>query len=68
MSYLRYSCLFTYCSVQHLLCFCFVFLRLVYTMLSVSLDCHFLIDPSILSSVYYLMTVCIYSCHDLIVL
>ena len=32
-SYLRYLCLFT----VHVLCFCFVFLRLVYSMLTVSL-------------------------------
>jgi hypothetical protein len=32
-SYLRYLCLFTI----HILCFCFVFLRLVYPMLAVSL-------------------------------
>jgi hypothetical protein len=32
-SYLRYLCLFT----VHILCFCFVFLRLVYPMLAVSL-------------------------------
>ena len=32
-SYLRYLCLFT----VHILCFCFVFLRLVYSMLAVSL-------------------------------
>jgi hypothetical protein len=37
MSYLRYLCLFTYSDVQHVLCFCFVFLRLVYPMLAVSL-------------------------------
>jgi hypothetical protein len=34
------------------LCFCFVFLRLVYHMLPVSLDCPFLIEPSVFSSVY----------------
>jgi len=34
------------------LCFCFVFLRLVYPMLPVSLDCLFLIAPSVFSNVY----------------
>jgi hypothetical protein len=41
MSYLPYLCLFAYSDVQHILC---VFPRLVYYMLSVSLDCPFLID------------------------
>jgi hypothetical protein len=38
-----------YGGVQHVLCcgFCFVCLRLVYRMLSVSLDCSFLIAPSV---------------------
>jgi hypothetical protein len=34
------------------LCLCFVFPRLVYPMLSVSLDCPFLIAPSVFSNVY----------------
>jgi len=34
------------------LCFCFVFRRLVYRMLPVSLDCPFLIAPSVFSNVY----------------
>ena len=44
MSYLCYMCLFVYNGVQaHIvLCFCFAFLRLVYPMLLVSLDCPFL--------------------------
>ena len=42
MSYLRCLCLFVYSGVQHILC-C-VFLRLV---LPVSLDCPFLIAPSV---------------------
>jgi hypothetical protein len=37
-----------------------VFLRLVYTMLPVSLDCHFLIAPSLFSNVYSTMEV--YDC------
>ena len=42
MSYLRYLCLFAYSGVQHILCYVFVsfFLRVVYPMLSVSLDCQ----------------------------
>jgi len=53
MFYLRYLCLFVYSGVQHiLLCFCFVGLRLVYPMLPVSLDCSFLIAPSVFSNVY----------------
>jgi len=56
MSYLRYFCLFAYCGVQHLLCFCFVIVfvcfRLVYPMLPVSLNCPFFITPSVLSNVY----------------
>ena len=44
MSYLRYLCLFVNSGVQHILCCVFVFLRLVYPSLSVSLDCPFLIS------------------------
>ena len=36
---------------------CFVFLRLVYPMLTVSLDCPFVIAPSVFSNVY-LITGC----------
>ena len=35
------------------LCFCFVFLRLVYPMLSVSLGCLFVIVSSVFSNVYW---------------
>ena len=55
MSYLRYLCLFVYSGVHTycvVLCFCFVFLCLVCPMLPVSLDCPFLIAPSIFSNVY----------------
>ena len=56
MSYLRYLCLFAYCGVQHILCCIFVLfyfvLCLVYPMLPVSLDCPFLIAPSVFSNVY----------------
>ena len=48
-------CLFEYGGVQHMLCalsFCFVFLRLLYPMLPVSLDCPFLIASSVFSSIY----------------
>jgi len=50
MSYLRYLCLFAHSGVQHILC-C-VFLRIVYPMFTVSMDCPFLIDPSVFSNVY----------------
>ena len=43
------------CLTHIVLCFCFVFLRLVYPMLSVSLDCPLLIAPSVFSNVYLLM-------------
>ena len=52
MSSLRYLCLFANSGVQQILCFCCVFLRLVWPMLSVSLDCPFLIAPSVFSNVY----------------
>jgi len=38
MFYLRYSCLFWYRCVQHLLCCVFALLRLVFPMFPVSLD------------------------------
>jgi hypothetical protein len=50
MSYLRYLCLFAYGCVQPILC-CF-FRRPVYPMLPDSLDCPFLISPSLLPNVY----------------
>jgi hypothetical protein len=50
MSYLRYLCLFAHSGVQHI--FCFVFLRPVYPMLSVSLDCPFSIVSLVFSNVY----------------
>ena len=53
MSYLRYLCLFGHSGVQHIvLCFCLVFLHFVYLMLPVSLDCPFLIAPSVFSNIY----------------
>ena len=42
MSYLRYLCLFAYSGVKHILCCVFVLV------LPVSLDCPFLIAPSVL--------------------
>ena len=50
MSYLLYLCLFVYSGVQHILCF--VFLSLVYPMLPVSLNCLFLIAPSVFFNFY----------------
>ena len=57
MSYLRYICLFVHSGVRHILCcvffvFCFFF-RLVYHMLSVSVECQFFITPSVFSKVYW---------------
>ena len=49
MSYLRYLCLFAYSGV---LCVCFIVLRLMNPMLLVSLDCQFVIAPSVSSYVY----------------
>jgi hypothetical protein len=40
-----------WCPTHIVLCFCIVFLRLVYPMLSVTLDCPFCIAPSALSNV-----------------
>ena len=46
--------LFVFVCVQHILycVFCFVFLRLVYHMMPVSLSCPFLISTSVFSNVY----------------
>jgi hypothetical protein len=54
MSYLRYLCFccIEWCPTHIVLSFCFVFLRLVYPMLAVSLDCPFVIAPSVFSNVY----------------
>ena len=55
MTYLRYLCLFAFtCPIHIVLCFCFVFLRLVYHVLPVPLDCLFSIAPSVFSNVSYL--------------
>ena len=58
VSYLRYLCVSAYSGVRHIV-FCvfvlFVFvLCLVYPMLPVSLDCPFLIAPSVISNVHWL--------------
>jgi hypothetical protein len=50
MSYLCY--LFANSCVQHMLCFCFACLSLVYLMVPVSLDCPYFIAPSVFSNVY----------------
>ena len=50
MSYLPYLYLFAYSGVQHILC-C-VFVSLFFILLQVSLDCPFLIAPSVFSNVY----------------
>jgi len=55
MSYLRYLCLLVNRGVNPILivlCFCFVFLRFVYTMLPVSVDCPFFIASSVFFKVY----------------
>ena len=41
-----------WCQTHIVLCFCFVFLRFVYPVLPVSLDCPYLIAPSVFSNVY----------------
>ena len=59
MSYLRYLCLLVHSGVQHILCcVCFVFVRLVYPKLQVSLNGPFLIAPSVFSNVYLSCVLC----------
>ena len=60
MSYLRYLCLFASSSVQHycvglfvFFFFLFVFVLCLVSMLPVSLDCSFLIAPSVFCNVYF---------------
>ena len=48
-----------------MLCFCFVFLRLVYPMLPVSLDCPFWIAPSVFYNVYLSCVLCTLCCQFL---
>jgi hypothetical protein len=54
MSYLRCVCLFVHSGVQHILCCVFVlfFFVLSTLRLPVSLDCTFVIAPSVFSNVY----------------
>ena len=54
MSYLSYLCMLAHSDVQHILgaVFCFDFLRLVYPMSSVSLDCPLLIAASVFADVF----------------
>ena len=54
MYYLRYLCLLAHSSFQRISCcvFSFVCLRIVYPMLPVSLNCPFLITPSVFANVY----------------
>jgi hypothetical protein len=54
MSYLRYLCLFAY----SVLCFRFVFIRIVYPMLLVSLDCPFVIAVRYSLTFIYNLIVC----------
>jgi hypothetical protein len=50
---MSYSHVYIYwCPTHIMLCFCFIFLRLVYPMLPVSLDCPFFIAPSVFSNLY----------------
>jgi hypothetical protein len=64
--YVTYVCLRIVVSNTYCVDFCFVFLRLVYPMLTVSLDCPFLIVPSIFSSLFiylclhYFFYICIF--------
>jgi hypothetical protein len=48
LSYLRYMCLFVHSGVQQCI-------RLLYPMLQVSLDCPYLIAPSVFSDFYIFM-------------
>jgi hypothetical protein len=52
MSYLRYLCLFAHSGVQSIMSCVFLCLCPVYPMLPVSLDCSFLIVPSLFYNVY----------------
>jgi hypothetical protein len=47
VSYLRYLCLLSHSGAQRVLCFGFICLRFVLPMVPVSLDCPFLIAPSV---------------------
>jgi len=49
-----------WCPTHIVLCFCFVFLRLVYPILPVSLDCPFLIATSVFPNVYFMQLLRLY--------
>jgi hypothetical protein len=55
MSYLRYLCLIAHIDVQQILCCVFelFFFRIVRPVLPVSLDCQFVIAPSVFSNDYF---------------
>jgi hypothetical protein len=59
MSCIRYSCLFAHSGVQHIMYCIFAFFSLVmstqYWHLAVSLDCSFLIVPSVFSNAYFIL-------------
>ena len=48
------------CPTHIVFCFCFVFLRLVFPMLPVSLNCPFLIAPSVFSNFYLPIRKCVF--------
>ena len=52
MSYLRYLCLFAYIGAQHIMCCVSGFFLFFFVLLPVSLDCPFLITPSVFSNIY----------------
>ena len=58
MSFFRYLCLFALSGVQHIL-FRIGFLHCAFPMLPISLDCQYLIAPSVFSRVIYIY-ICIY--------
>jgi hypothetical protein len=68
---INYLCLFAESGCQvmptHIvLCFCFVFLPLVYPMLPVSLDCPFLIALSVFSNVYMQNIISSTTCRNIV--
>ena len=67
MSYLRYLYSFAYSGLHHILCcvFVFFFLRIVFPILPVSLDYHFLIAPSVFYNVYLSCVLCTVCCQFL---
>jgi hypothetical protein len=65
VSYLGYLYLFPFICIQNILCCILVFLRLVYIMLPVPLDCPFLIVFSVFSNVYFRQCgICSYSFYS----